>query len=88
MTRKNYFNLRCSEDELAAWKTCSPNLSSWLRRLANEEVARVRAEQGAQEDTKKKRERELKAIYPQGQSKCKHVTVGNFCYQCGEKRWK
>jgi hypothetical protein len=41
MTR-SVFQLRCSEDELKAWKEAAgSNVSAWMRRVLNGEVSRM-----------------------------------------------
>jgi hypothetical protein len=87
MTR-TVVQIRLSPEEKKAWEVASGgNISQWLRRLANEDVALGVAEQLELDIKKAEREQLVKTTFPQG-NKCIHVEPGQWCYHCNRKRWE
>ena len=83
--------MRITPSEREEWDWCAglrnESVSSWLRRLAREDVELRRAEESDLADRKQEQELTLQTAYPQGPKKCRHVSIGQFCYQCGRKRF-
>ena len=68
-TKTDQIRLRVATPDKARWSECAScsgeSLSSWLCRLADEEVARFNAEEGEAEVKRAERRLTKKAMYPQ-----------------------
>lgn len=85
-------SLKVPTEKRDAWKAQAVqegvSFNRWAVVALDERLQLDASDSRRREDEKRQREKLVKVMNPQGQSKCKHVSVGQFCYQCGEKRWK
>lgn len=92
MSGSKPFSVRATTEQHARWKVRAveggTSLNKWILRALDDQAALEEAEKSEREEVIAERERVQKVAFPLGPNKCRHVTVGQYCYRCNRKRWE